>query len=68
MKTTKLPKIGVPRIYTGPTIDVLYPGEEAHVIITPNKKVIEDWIVEPMPGFHGWYLRMKYRITRINDR
>lgn len=67
------PPIGEPRLYHG-TVEILYPGEMAHATVDPARLAeclttgapleVTDWIVEPMPGVVGWWLRTRYRITR----
>jgi hypothetical protein len=59
-------RIGEPRVVSGPTIPVLYPGEQASATafedngdgtVTPI-----DWLIEPMPGWRGARLRALYRL------
>lgn len=75
---TSHPPIGVPRVYDDTDVlPVLLPGEVARPTTEPTitqaireqldrGEVIElrvtGWSVEPMPGFHGWYLRMRWRL------
>lgn len=58
-------RIGEPRIVPGPIVDVLYPGETAtaHEIaqIGENTFEVRSWLVGPMPGWCGRWLRLKYR-------
>jgi hypothetical protein len=70
------PKIGVPRVIAGPTIPVLYPGETASAQYTltpeflaamePGRPVelpVTDWIIEPISGWRGVWLRWRYRLV-----
>lgn len=73
------PRIGVPRLYSGTEIPVLYPGEQVTPILdggSINALVargiteiqISNWLVGPTPGFVGWYRRVRYRfVERIVD-
>lgn len=61
------PPIGVPRGYDGPAVPILYPGEQmsARVALTEasgGDVPIAGWLVEPMPGWRGWWLRTRYRV------
>jgi hypothetical protein len=67
------PAIGEPRIYEGDTIPKLYPGEVAIAQIDPATMVaamqrgeasvaVTSWMVEPMPGWEGRWLRLRYRV------
>ena len=65
-------KIGTPRLYPGNTIPVLYPGEQAQGRLAREAGVaaadgvvtapVIEWLVEPMPGWYGWWLRWRYRL------
>ncbi len=59
------PPIGVPREYTSPDLPLLYPGEQAHAEGRLNADtgdvVIEIWLVEPMAGWRGRWLRFRWR-------
>lgn len=72
------PPIGVPRIYLGNEIPVVYPGEIARsgavsldelvdsmtaASETPASVPLEDWVVEPRPGARGVFLRLRYRLV-----
>jgi hypothetical protein len=58
--------IGHPRIVDAPTIPVLYPGEvaRAHRIkwAADGSGSVDGWLIEPMPGWRGWWLRWSYRL------
>lgn len=67
------PAIGEPRIYTGGSIPILYPGETATARVDPatlmaalergeTEVPVTDWTVEPAPGWHAWWLRLRYRV------
>jgi hypothetical protein len=67
------PTIGEPRVYPGEEVPVLYPGEVASAHVHPaallealergeREVPIQNWIVEPMPGWRGWWLRTRYRV------
>jgi hypothetical protein len=70
----KKPPIGVPRVYDTHELPILYPGERASAQLTPmdfrravrHGDVVEvelsGWIVEPAPGWHARWLRIRYRI------
>jgi hypothetical protein len=89
------PPIGVPRVYDGAELPLLYPGEVASVQVSPEALQaalqhegpcaipVTGWLVEPTPGWQGWWLRLRYRIwgrwfshgapkleirTRVGDR
>src|SRR4051812_41694509 len=66
------PPIGVPRLYPGPGLPILYPGECARAHLDPEtvahaishggcEILVTNWIVEPAPGWHAWYLRTRFR-------
>lgn len=70
---TKKPVIGEPRIYAGGTVPILYPGETATAHVDPEAVMaalargedsvpVRDWTVEPAPGWHAWWLRLRYRV------
>ncbi len=70
---TNRPPIGVPRCYDCATMPLLYPGETASAQISHETAmailerrvadvVVSGWLVEPMPGWLGWWLRTRYRI------
>jgi len=66
------PPIGVPRCYPGPGLPVLYPGERAtaqfefenffDAVTTGRDVQVLNWLVEPVPGWYGWYLRTRWRL------
>lgn len=67
------PTIGEPRLYAGGSIPILYPGEratahvDAEAIIAAHARgetevPITEWTVEPAPGWHAWWLRVRYRV------
>lgn len=67
------PPIGEPRVYDGESVPVIYPGEVAQARIDPevlfaalqrgeHEVSISGWTVEPMPGWDGWWLRVRYRV------
>jgi hypothetical protein len=63
---------GVPRVYDGSVLPVLYPGEMARPEVQPIpmarlargpvEVIVTGWIVEPAPGWHAWWLRVRWRI------
>lgn len=68
--------IGVPRIYDGPGIPVLYPGERATCAGIPFARIVDElfergevtiqpgqWVVEPEPGWRGLLRRWRYRLV-----
>jgi len=70
------PKIGVPRVYPPGALPVLYPGERAGALFkVPVKQLMRDgqatlttdeidgWVVEPLPGCYGLFLRWRYRLV-----
>jgi hypothetical protein len=65
------PPVGVPRVVEGEELPVLYPGEQASAQFPPDmlQRLVagerlrpSGWLVEPMPGWHGAYLRWRYRL------
>lgn len=70
------PRIGIVRLYAGTEIPELYPGERATAQPIPLDEIValladadgpvaipvREWIVEPMPGLYGAYLRWRYRL------
>jgi hypothetical protein len=71
--TIRDPKIGVPRVYDGASLPVLYPGESAHAEFTEEdvaaaiargdgKVEVRRWLVEPSPGAFAWWLRLRYQV------
>lgn len=78
MANPKKPKIGVPRVYDTATCPVILPGEvaEAKIDLAELIRLIQEdpkgnhifnppiagWTVEPVPGWHGRYLRIRYRV------
>jgi hypothetical protein len=65
------PRIGVPRIVNGAELPVLYPGERAQAqfgtdavarLVEGHILAPDGWLVEPMPGWRGLYLRWRYRL------
>ncbi len=71
--TAKTTPIGVPRLYEGPVLPRLYPGEQASAQLDPQSVAeafdqgggelrVVGWLVEPMPGWAGWWLRTRWRI------
>lgn len=53
-----------PRVYDGPAIDVLYPGEHAisnDLEEIDGEVVVTSWLVEPAPGLRARLLRWRYR-------
>jgi hypothetical protein len=74
MNTAKLrhPRIGVPRVYDGASIPILYPGEVARAHVDPTAVLaalqagatevpVREWTVEAAPGWHARWLRVRYR-------
>ena len=77
------PKIGVPRLYLGQEIPVLYPGERAtcagftlgqiedamaEALMRGDATAelpVNNWLVEPEPGWRGLYLRWRYRLLGL---
>lgn len=61
-----MPKVGERRVYPGPELPVLYPGEVAHGMgaIDPETGLGEaaEWLVEPAPGWYARWLRLRYRL------
>lgn len=66
-------KIGEPRLYDGPGVWTLYPGETACAVVSKKavdeasargdtKITVDQWTVEPTPGFVAWLLRLRYRV------
>lgn len=68
-------KIGERRIYDE-TLGILYPGEHATAIVDVEidehgyvvTETVQHWMVEPIPGFWGWWDRMDYRLTHWGYR
>lgn len=68
------PPIGEPRVYTGLPLPILYPGEKVSAAISRTDveaavrsgrstvEVTGALLVEPMPGWHGRWLRWRYRV------
>jgi hypothetical protein len=60
--TNTAPKIGQVREHDGPRIGPLYPGEMAVLIPPlPDSVSVTRWRVQPIPGFAGWWLRLRWR-------
>lgn len=70
------PPIGIPRCYDGSELPILYPGEVALPQVAPGAieaalaaglqhgtvtVQVTGWLVEPTPGWRGWWLRTRYR-------
>jgi hypothetical protein len=68
------PPIGEPRVYTGLPIPILYPGETVSAAISrqdieaavrSGRSTVEitgAFLVEPMPGWRGRWVRWQYRV------
>jgi hypothetical protein len=76
-RVTKLP-IGQPRLSAGDVMPVLYPGEIATARLDIGDAInalvegvsgrdwmelpVREWLIEPMPGWKGRWLRLRYRV------
>jgi len=55
---------GEPRLVAGETIPRLFPGEVAHAAsfrMDGQQIIITSWMIEPMPGWRGHWLRWRWR-------
>ncbi len=53
------PPLGVRREYEGDAVKVLYPGEQATATVRPRNGQVSHWVVTPMPGWYGRWLRLR---------
>lgn len=56
---------GTPRLIASETIPMLYPGEKAVAAgfrVEDDHVIITSWMIEPMPGWRGRWLRWRYRL------
>lgn len=71
------PRVGIPRVYNTAICPAILPGEVAEAKIdleelirliqnSPDGRYIDPpikgWTVEPAPGWHAWFLRLRYRL------
>jgi hypothetical protein len=65
-------KIGQRRVVVGRVIPSLYPGEMAHATRVETNSdgtfSAADWLIEPLPGWRGRWLRLRFRVSSCLTR